>query len=392
MPPVNDNFANAIVLNGLPLTVFGNNVGATGQPGEPNHAGFSDPLQSVWYSWTAPTSGEFAITTVGTPFSTVPNPRLGSVLTGLDTTLSVYTGSSISNLTEIASNDEFFFTSNGSASTAISGLKFTAIAGTTYQIAVDSFSFAGFFGLLEEGNFALNLTKVTTGTGTTDFLNGSSNSDYIEGLGGNDIINGNGGFDALLGGGGNDQISGSSQDDVIDGGSGNDTLYGNGGKDNFLGGDGRDLIFGGSGSELIDGGSGNDTIYGNGGLDLILGSDGNDLIYGGSDRDTLVGGAGNDTIYGNGDDDRIATGTGRDIIWLGTGAALIDLEVGDGFDTINNFQLGQTTFRLLDGLTYDDLTFSNSRSGARISAGNDLLAVVSNISASAFVNDPSIFV
>lgn len=392
MPAPNDNFANAIVLNGFPLTVSGNNIGATGQLGEPDHAGSSDPLQSVWYRWTAPTSGEFAITTVGTPFFIVPDPQLGSVLTGLDTTLAVYTGSAVNNLTEIASNDEFLFTSDGSASTAVSGLRFTATAGTTYQIAVDSFSFASFFGLLEEGDFALNIARVNQGTDSRDSLNGSSSSDYIEGLGGNDIINGNGGFDALFGGGGNDQISGGSQDDVIEGGSGNDTLYGNGGKDYLFGGDGRDLIVAGSGNDLIEGGSGNDTLYGNGGLDLIFGGAGNDLIYGGSDRDTLVGGVGNDTIYGNGGDDRISTGTGQDVIWLGAGAALIDLEVGNGFDTINNFQLGQTTFRLRDELTYDNLTFSDSNNGARIFSGDDLLAVVSNTSASVFASDPSIFV
>lgn len=392
MSPVNDNFANAIVLSGSRLTITGNNVGATGQTGEPDHAGSSDPLQSVWYSWTAPISGEFAITTVGTPFFIVSDPQFGSFLTGLDTALGVYTGSAINNLTEIASNDEFLFTSEGFASTSVSGLKFTATAGTTYQIAVDSFSFASFFGLLEEGDFALNIARVTRGTNSRDFLNGSNKSDYIEGLDGNDIINGNGGFDSLFGGGGNDQITGGSQDDVIDGGSGNDIIYGNGGKDYLFGGDGRDLIVAGSGSDLIDGGSGNDAIYGNGGLDLIFGGDGNDLIYGGAQQDFLNGGNGNDIIYGNGGDDRISTGIGRDTVWLGAGAALVDLETGEGFDTIYNFQLGQTTFRLRDGLTYDALTFTNSRNGARISFGDDLLAVVSNTSASAFASDPSIFV
>jgi serralysin len=397
MPPINDNFANAIVLNGFPLTVFGNNVGATGQAGEPDHAGFSDPLQSVWYSWTAPTSGEFAITTVGTPLTVITDPIFGTIALGLDTTLGVYTGSSVSNLTEIASNDEFLANSEFNLSSSVSGVTFTATAGTTYQIAVDSSTIASTFPgnvfLLDEGDFALNIARVTRGTAGANILNGSSNSDYIEGLGGNDIINGNGGFDALFGGGGNDQISGGSQSDAIDGGSGNDTIYGNGGNDFILGGNGRDLIFGGSGNDGIDGGAGNDTIYGNGGIDALLGGSGNDLIYGSADSEAaLVGGDGNDTIYGNGGDDFIDGGAGSDTIWLGAGAATVLLETGVGFDTINNFQLGQTTFRLLDGLTYDDLTFSTSRNGARISFGDDLLAVVSNVSASVFANDPSIFV
>ncbi len=37
--PANDSFANAIVLTGATVLTTGSNVGATKEPGEPDHAG-----------------------------------------------------------------------------------------------------------------------------------------------------------------------------------------------------------------------------------------------------------------------------------------------------------------------------------------------------------------
>lgn len=180
------------------------------------------------------------------------------------------------------------------------------------------------------------------GTDAADSLNGTGDSERIRGLGGNDFINSNGGSDTLLGGAGNDQIAGSSDHDFIDGGTGNDTLFGNGGEDTLIGGSGNDSIFGGSNS------------------------------------DTILGGVGNDTIFGNGGGDDINSGTGNDTVWLG-GEATVTLEVGAGFDTINNFQLGSTT---LDVTNVSALSFADSGGGASIFQGGDLLAVVSQQSAS----------
>ena len=114
--PPNDNFANRTVLVGPTNTVTASNGGATVEPGEPQHAGELGG-RSVWWSWTAPTTGTYAASTSGS---------------GFDTLLAVYIGSSLTNLKEVASNDDF----NGEP---ISEVFFRAITGETYQLAVDGF-------------------------------------------------------------------------------------------------------------------------------------------------------------------------------------------------------------------------------------------------------------
>lgn len=129
--PGNDDFSNAFTINGNCTTVTGTNLAATKEPGEPNHAGNVGGA-SVWWKWIAPTSGSATVTTDGSDF---------------DTLLGVYTGSSVNNLTPVASNDD---DGTGSQSTAT----FNAVAGTTYYIAVD-----GWFGPshgLHEGHIVLN--------------------------------------------------------------------------------------------------------------------------------------------------------------------------------------------------------------------------------------------
>ncbi|MEL6162471.1 MAG: hypothetical protein AAFR37_01470 [Cyanobacteria bacterium J06628_3] len=133
-------------------------------------------------------------------------------------------------------------------------------------------------------------------------------------------------------------------------------------------------LFGTDSSELIIGLEGNDTIFGNGGEDNLIGDEGDDLIYGGSQADTILAGNRNDTIYGNGGGDFINSGTGHDTVWLGSGKATVILETGEGFDTINNFQFGATTFKVE---SKDNLSFVDSNDGAKIFQGDDLLAVVS---------------
>lgn len=68
----------------------GSNVNATKQAGEPAHAGNTGG-RSVWWTFTAPASGQMTIHTTGSNF---------------DTLLAVYTGSSVGALTLIASDDD----------------------------------------------------------------------------------------------------------------------------------------------------------------------------------------------------------------------------------------------------------------------------------------------
>jgi hypothetical protein len=114
--PGNDNFANGQVVSGGAGSVNGNNLGATKEANEPDHAANAGG-GSIWYYWTAPASGPVTIDTQGSSF---------------DTVLAVYTGTSVGTLTLIASNDD-------TATNVQSRIDFTAASGTTYRIAVDGY-------------------------------------------------------------------------------------------------------------------------------------------------------------------------------------------------------------------------------------------------------------
>jgi subtilisin family serine protease len=120
MAPKNDMFTNRIVISGALAQTNGYNIGASREAGEPNHAsGYGD--QSVWWSWTAPASGNASVTTWGSSF---------------DTTLGVYTGNSVAGLTLIVDNDDEFF-----PVVRTSKAIFAATAGITYHFAVDGFQY-----------------------------------------------------------------------------------------------------------------------------------------------------------------------------------------------------------------------------------------------------------
>ncbi|MGB3613546.1 MAG: hypothetical protein WBA10_07095, partial [Elainellaceae cyanobacterium] len=129
--PNNDAFANRIALNGFNITTTGTNVGFTREAQEPDHAGASIGIDSAWWSWRSPTSGLVSIDTFGSDFNT---------------TLAVYTGTLDSSLVEVASNDD-------SGDNLLSAVAFNAVAGTTYQIAVDGFR-------ASTGNIDLNLDLI----------------------------------------------------------------------------------------------------------------------------------------------------------------------------------------------------------------------------------------
>ena len=116
-PPPNDNFVNRIIITGTSITNNGSNIGATREIGEPYDIGGTIGGKSVWWSWTAPHSGPVTISTIGSNF---------------DTILGVYTGTVVSALTKIASDDE-----SGGNSTSL--VTFSATTGVTYQISVDGY-------------------------------------------------------------------------------------------------------------------------------------------------------------------------------------------------------------------------------------------------------------
>ncbi len=112
-PVPNDAFSNAQPASGNSFSITGTINGATIETGEPFHAGSSNS-QSVWFKWTAPNSGRVLASTEGSTF---------------DTVLAVYTGSAINQLTSVASN-------NDAPGVTTSAVKFDAVAGKTYFIAI----------------------------------------------------------------------------------------------------------------------------------------------------------------------------------------------------------------------------------------------------------------
>jgi hypothetical protein len=135
--PCSDAFAGAPALAGANGAVFGTTDGATGEAGEPNHAGSSGALNSVWCRWTAPASGPVTFDTTGSSF---------------DTTLAVYTGGAVNALTQMAANN------NIAAGNTRSRVTFAATAGTVYRIAIDGVSATGTYVL----NFAQAAAAPTT--------------------------------------------------------------------------------------------------------------------------------------------------------------------------------------------------------------------------------------
>ncbi|HUG10874.1 MAG TPA: immunoglobulin domain-containing protein, partial [Opitutaceae bacterium] len=119
--PQNDNFLSA---ENVALTAFnetavmlGTNVAATSEAGEPQ-LDVDDPGgRTVWWKWTATSSGIVTLTTAGSNF---------------DTLLGAYTGTSVGSLTQRALNDDV-----ESGVIRHSAITFNVDFGTTYYLAVD---------------------------------------------------------------------------------------------------------------------------------------------------------------------------------------------------------------------------------------------------------------
>jgi 5-hydroxyisourate hydrolase-like protein (transthyretin family) len=131
--PANDNFSEATVLSGLPVSGTGTNLDATLEPDEPL-PDVSGPSAgaSVWFEWTPTSSGAVRVDTLGSDF---------------DTVLVVWTGDELASLVEVTENDQF----NGDQSAVF----FDATAGQTYRIAVYGWDYEGSY---DQGIIDLNIT------------------------------------------------------------------------------------------------------------------------------------------------------------------------------------------------------------------------------------------
>ena len=266
-----------------------------------------------------------------------------------------------------------------------------------------------------------------TGGNFDDTIEGNYGDDIIDGGAGNDTLRGNSGNDTLIGGKGNDRLEGSYGDDtyIWNLGDGFDTIYdyngGNTDNDTIKFGEGisfEDLSFERDGNSLIiyvnndktqgikiqdyyssysqveklkfadesvvetstiavttdrsdalaaqdiTGTDNNDILTGGNFGDTLTGNDGDDVIDGGAGNDTLKGNSGNDTLIGGKGNDRLEGSYGDDIyIW----------NLGDGFDTIYDYNGGNTdndTIKFGEGISFEDLLFERD--------GNDLVIYVNN--------------
>jgi hypothetical protein len=161
--PTNDNFGSAETISGPMFLVEGDNRFATEETGEPEPTD-AETHSSVWYRWTSPFSGPLTIDTCYTR--------------EFDTVLSVHTGSALTNLAEVASNDQGCavppHNTNGSK------VSFNATAGTLYYIRVASWIRSGEFedSPLPQGRFFLvSVDNVAPATTITDGPYGLTSDD-----------------------------------------------------------------------------------------------------------------------------------------------------------------------------------------------------------------------
>ena len=134
--PVNDDFSAAVALLGDQHSLWTSNFGTSKESGEPNHAGNSGG-RSIWYDWTPTTTGYYELSTAGS-YRIWYNGAYSAQT--LDTLLAVYTGTSVDNLSLVASNDEVrpSFRADFRADHT-SRLFVNATAGQTYRIAIDGY-------------------------------------------------------------------------------------------------------------------------------------------------------------------------------------------------------------------------------------------------------------
>jgi Ca2+-binding RTX toxin-like protein len=239
---------------------------------------------------------------------------------------------------------------------------------------------------------------------------GGAGSDTLAGLGANDNIAGNSGDDSLMGGNGEDLLRGQSgadtliggwQSDWLVGGTGADRLVGDqewlssqGANDRLDGGDDADLLIGDAtnvygsgkgGNDRLTGGAGDDILIGDGdvmtdgakgGADTLEGGDGDDWLYGDgrTSAATVAGGA--DKLYGGGGADHLIGGGGNDLLAGGAGADWFVFAPGSGADEISDFTSGADHIDLSGfDLAYEQLDFTKSADGVRISMGTDSIFV-----------------
>ena len=292
-------------------------------------------------------------------------------------------------------------------------------SGQDYKIEKINFFDGSSVNLSEIG---LTLKQLKTGEG----IKGTEFDDIIYANGGNDTVNAGIGDDTIYGEAGFDTLYGENGNDVLIGGTGNDRLEGGLGDDTYIYnvGDGLDTIYddnrGNTDNNTIKFGEGisfSDITFSRKDNNLIMTlfnditqrviiqnffsssyyqveklefadgttvpltergfefiqNDGADNVSGTNYDDTIYGKGGNDTIYGYSGNDTLIGGKGNDRLEGSYGDDTYIWNLGDGFDTIYDYNGGNTdndTIKFGEGISFEDLLFERD--------GNDLVIYVNN--------------
>jgi len=139
----NDDFAAAIVRTESFWSGRVSNFGSTLEDGEPLHAGDSSQSGSVWWNWTAPADAPVTV----------------AVSNGLSTYVSIYLGDAPGSLVPVTYG--------------LGSVRFRAVAGTTYRVAVSGTSTTAF------GEFDLEIDQQSAAPANDDF----ADAELLEGSG-----------------------------------------------------------------------------------------------------------------------------------------------------------------------------------------------------------------
>ena len=128
-PPSNDNFSSATNLgSAVPAVGSGSNIEATTEAGEPVQRSVVSATGTIWWRWTAPATGRYRVDICDT-------------LPALNSTLGVFTGSSVSALANAASVGTGRttavepYTGGECATGSLQAAAFDAVAGTVFSFA-----------------------------------------------------------------------------------------------------------------------------------------------------------------------------------------------------------------------------------------------------------------